>query len=67
MHKGEVKERGVKNGNESVCWILLLDSPFKIITILLVSKWSNLYSIFIMENEEPFGQQSDGAGSVNSE
>ena len=33
MHKGEVKGRGIKNGNESASWILLLDSPFRIITI----------------------------------
>ena len=33
MHKGEVKDGGVKNGNESASWILLLHSPFKIITI----------------------------------
>ena len=33
VHKGEVKGGGVKNGNELVSWILLLNSPFRIITI----------------------------------
>ena len=33
MHKGEVKCRGIKNGNELVSWILLLDSLFRVITI----------------------------------
>ena len=31
--RGEVKGRGIKNGNELASWILLLDSPFRIITI----------------------------------
>ena len=31
--RGEVKGGGIKNGNESASWILLLDSPFKIIII----------------------------------
>ena len=31
--KGEVKDGSIKNGNESVSWILLLDNPFRIITI----------------------------------
>ena len=29
MRKGEVKGGGIKNGNKSASWILLLDSPFK--------------------------------------
>ena len=33
VRKGEVKGGGIKNGNESASWILLLDSPFRIITI----------------------------------
>ena len=33
MRKGEVKGGGIKNENESVSWILLLDSPFRVITI----------------------------------
>ena len=31
--KGEVKGGGIKNGNESASWILLLDNLFRIITI----------------------------------
>ena len=41
--KGEVKSGGIKIENESTSWILLLDSPFREITI----------SVFIMENKEP--------------
>ena len=33
--KGEVKGGGIKNGNESASWILLLDSPFRVITIFI--------------------------------
>ena len=33
VRKGEVKGGGIKNENESASWILLLDSPFRIITI----------------------------------
>ena len=33
MRKGEVKSKCIKNGNESVSWILLLDSTFRIFTI----------------------------------
>ena len=33
VHNGEVKGGGIENGNESASQILLLDSPFKIITI----------------------------------
>ena len=35
MRKGEAKGGGVKNGNESASWILLLDSPFRLITIFV--------------------------------
>ena len=31
--RGEVKSEGIKIGNESASWILLLDSPFREITI----------------------------------
>ena len=30
MRKGKVKSGGVKNGNESASWNLLLDNPFRI-------------------------------------
>ena len=33
VRKGEVKSGGIKIGNESASWILLLDSPFREITI----------------------------------
>ena len=33
VRKGEVKSGGIKIGNESASWILLLDNPFKAITI----------------------------------
>ena len=33
VSKGKVKGRGIKSRNESVSWILLLDSPFRVITI----------------------------------
>ena len=35
MRKGKVKGGGVKNGNELASWILLHDSPFRIIIISL--------------------------------
>ena len=35
VRKGEVKGGGIKNGNESASWILLLDSPFRVITIFI--------------------------------
>ena len=33
MRKGEEKSGGIKIENESTSWILLLDSPFREITI----------------------------------
>ena len=36
VRKREVKCGGIKNGNQLVSWILLLDSPFKAITISIV-------------------------------
>ena len=48
VRKGEVKSGGIKIGNESASWILLLDSPFREIT-----------SIFIMENKEPLTHLMD--------
>ena len=33
MRKGKMKGGGIKNGSESASWILLLDSPFRVITI----------------------------------
>ena len=33
MCKAEVKGGGIKIGNELASWILLLDSPFRVITI----------------------------------
>ena len=35
VRKGEVKSGGIKIGNESASWILLLDSPFREITIFV--------------------------------
>ena len=36
VRKGEVKSGDIKNGYKSAPWILQLDSPFKIITIIIV-------------------------------
>ena len=37
VRKGEVKSGGIKIGNESASWILLLDSPFKLQIVLCIS------------------------------
>ena len=37
MRKGEVKSGGIKIGNESASWILLLYSPFRLQIVLCIS------------------------------
>ena len=48
MLKGEVKEKGVKNGNESAFWIILLNSTFKIITISVGELMTQINTLFLL-------------------
>ena len=48
VHKGEVKGGGIKIGNESTSWILLLYSPFRVITISVVAPPIDCSQVFVL-------------------